>query len=123
MRFRVSALIASFLEKPGSSRRELQKKIAKLYDKRSAAAHGQPKHDQQHLLETFNLLRNVLFKIIESGYVPNQEQLDIMFLVQNRNYQLTSLNTAAHKLARLTGVMSQKKRRLFKNLFRTTGLR
>lgn len=78
LRFRVSALIASFLEKPGPSRRELQKKVAKLYDKRSAAAHGRPKHDQQHLLETFNLLRNVLFKIIESGYVPNNEQLDIM---------------------------------------------
>ena len=78
LRFRVSALIASFLEKPGPSRRELQKKLAKLYDKRSAAAHGRPKHDQQHLLETFNLLRNVLFKIIESGYVPNNEQLDIM---------------------------------------------
>ncbi|MFH4621425.1 hypothetical protein [Vibrio furnissii] len=78
LRFRVSALIASFLEKPGQSRRELQKRVAKLYDKRSAAAHGRPKHDQQHLLETFNLLRNVLFKIIENGYVPNNEQLDIM---------------------------------------------
>lgn len=78
LRFRISALIASFLEKPGPSRRELQKRVAKLYDKRSAAAHGRPKHDQQHLLETFNLLRNVLIKIIENGYVPNNEQLDIM---------------------------------------------
>ena len=78
LRFRISALIASFLKEPGPSRRELQKKIAKLYDKRSAAAHGRPRHDQQHLLETFNLLRNVLFKIIESGYVPNKDQLDIM---------------------------------------------
>ncbi|HCE1980939.1 TPA: hypothetical protein NGS68_004295 [Vibrio parahaemolyticus] len=65
------------MEQTGLSRRELQKKVAKLYYKRSAAQ-GRPKHDQQHLMETFNLLRNVLLKIIESGYVPNNEQLDIM---------------------------------------------
>ena len=78
LRFRVSALISSFLEAPGTSRRERQKKIAKLYDKRSAAAHGRPKHDQQHLLDTFNLLREVLMKIIESGSVPSSYQLDSM---------------------------------------------
>lgn len=78
LRFRVSALIASFLEAPGPCRRERQKKIAKLYDKRSAAAHGRPKHDQQHLLDTFNLLREVLMKIIESGSVPSSDQLDSM---------------------------------------------
>jgi len=62
LRFRVSALIASFLEPPGKDRKERQKKIAKLYDERSKAAHGRPKHSQQHLLDTFNLLRETLNK-------------------------------------------------------------
>ncbi|HCW89250.1 MAG TPA: hypothetical protein DHU56_04225 [Marinobacter sp.] len=76
LRFRVSALIASFLEPPGTDRKERQKKIAKLYDERSKAAHGRPKHSQQHLLDTFNLLREVLFKIIEQGSVLTSDQLD-----------------------------------------------
>lgn len=76
LRFRVSALIASFLEPPGIDRSERQKKIAKLYDERSKAAHGRPKHSQQHLLDTFNLLRDVLLKMIELGSVPTSDQLD-----------------------------------------------
>ena len=38
LKFRVSALIAAFLEPPGNSRLSLQKNIAKLYDKRSSAS-------------------------------------------------------------------------------------
>ena len=78
LRFRVSALIASFLEPPGTDRKERQKKIAKLYDERSKAAHGRPKHSQEHLLDTFNLPREVLFKIIEQGSVPTSDRLDSM---------------------------------------------
>ncbi len=78
LRFRVSALIASFLEPPGTGRRERQKKIAKLYDERSKAAHGRPKHSQRHLLDTFNLLREVLCKVIELGSVPTSDRLDSM---------------------------------------------
>jgi hypothetical protein len=55
----------------------LQKDIAKLYDKRSAAAHGKPKHDAEDLLATFNLLRRVLFEIIiDRGVVPSKEALE-----------------------------------------------
>lgn len=76
LKFRVSSLIAAFLEPPGSSRHRLQKEIAKLYDKRSAAAHGKPKHNSDDLLATFNLLRRVLLTIIEHGKVPSKEDLE-----------------------------------------------
>ncbi len=76
LKFRVSSLIAAFLESPGKRRHTLQKEIAKLYDKRSAAAHGKPKHEAEDVLETFNLLRRVLIEIINHGYVPKKEQLE-----------------------------------------------
>ncbi len=75
LKFRVSALIASFLEAPGNDRAALQRKISKLYDKRSAAAHGKPKHQAEDLLESFSLLRRVLMKIIDIGEVPTKESL------------------------------------------------
>lgn len=78
LRFRVSALIASFLEEPGAKRAERQKAIAKLYDMRSAAAHGTPTHGPEHLLQTFTLLREVLFKIIDMGRVPSKPELEGM---------------------------------------------
>ncbi|WP_142995608.1 HEPN domain-containing protein [Zobellella denitrificans] len=78
LKFRVSALIASFLEEAGENRAQRQKAVASLYDKRSAAAHGKPKHKPEHLLETFNLLREVLFRIIERGSVPKKEELEGM---------------------------------------------
>lgn len=80
LKFRVSALIASFLEQPGAMRAKRQKEIAKLYDKRSAAAHGTPRHEPEHILQTFNLLREVLFRIIDMGFVPKKSELeDILF--------------------------------------------
>jgi len=71
-------MIAAFLTPPGDARQERQKEIAKLYDKRSAAAHGKPKHSEQHLLDTFNLVREVLIKIIDRGSVPTADELDKM---------------------------------------------
>ncbi|WP_369326852.1 hypothetical protein AB6N01_04045 [Alcaligenes nematophilus] len=74
--FRVSALIAAYLEEPGTARLARQKSIAKLYTKRSAAAHGKPNHDQKNLLDSFNLLREVLTKMLDSGWVPSKEVLE-----------------------------------------------
>lgn len=74
--FRVSALISAYLEEPGTARLARQKSIAKLYTKRSAAAHGKPTHDQQNLLDSFNLLREVLTKMLDDGKVPSKEQLE-----------------------------------------------
>jgi hypothetical protein len=76
LRFRVSALIAAYLEDPGKERASLQKAIAKLYDKRSAAAHGKPKHGSNDLLDTFILMRRVLVSIINSGEVPTPSELE-----------------------------------------------
>ncbi len=76
LRFRVSSLIASYLYPPGAQRLNEQKKIAALYDKRSAAAHGKPKHAGDDLLATFELLRKVLIRIIRDGKVPSREELD-----------------------------------------------
>lgn len=74
--FRVSALISAYLEEPGAGRLARQKSIAKLYTKRSAAAHGKPTHDQQNLLDSFNLLREVLTKMLDEGKVPSKEELE-----------------------------------------------
>jgi hypothetical protein len=80
LKFRVSSLIAAFLEPFGNSRRILQGQIAKLYDKRSAAAHGKPKHDEEDLLGSFALLRRVLISIIGNEKVPSREDLeDLLF--------------------------------------------
>ncbi|MGN6826075.1 HEPN domain-containing protein [Paucibacter sp. M5-1] len=76
LKFRVSALIASFLEEPGEARRSRQKAIGHLYDKRSAAAHGKPKHQSEDLVSTFELLRRVLIKMIHSRAVPSKDELD-----------------------------------------------
>jgi hypothetical protein len=76
LKFRVSSLVAAFLEPPGAVRHSLQKQIAKLYDKRSAAAHGKPKHEAEDLLATFNLLRRVLMEIIDRGKTPHKEELE-----------------------------------------------
>jgi len=76
LRFRVSALIAAYLNEPGPGRLEAQKRIAVLYDKRSAAAHGQPRHVADDLVASFELLRSCLMKMIVEGTVPTKDQLE-----------------------------------------------
>ncbi|MGO1162318.1 hypothetical protein ACTOV4_10215 [Brucella sp. C7-11G] len=76
LRFRVSALIASYIYPTGQERHTSQKRIAKLYDKRSAAAHGKPSHSNEDLLATFEILRGVLIKFIQEGRVPTKEELE-----------------------------------------------
>lgn len=76
LRFRVSALIASYLNPPGVARLAQQKEIADLYDKRSAAAHGKRKHGNDDVLRTFELLRRVLIAIIRNGKVPTKTELE-----------------------------------------------
>jgi hypothetical protein len=76
LKFRVSSLIAAFLEPPGIQRAALQKEIAALYDKRSAAAHGKSKHDDQDLIASFNLLRRVVIAMIDREAVPSKAELE-----------------------------------------------
>jgi hypothetical protein len=76
LKFRVSALIAAYLEPPGMKRLELQKQVASLYDLRSAAAHGKPRHEPDHLLKSFELIRKVLLRMIHEASVPTKETLE-----------------------------------------------
>lgn len=76
LRFRISALIASFLFPSGPERLAEQKRTMKLYDKRSAAAHGKPSHVLEDLVATFELLRKVLLQCIANRHVPTKDELD-----------------------------------------------
>jgi len=76
LRFRISALIASYLEKPGEQRQKLYKKIKELYNKRSEAVHGHPMKNPDALFQTFMLLRDVLIRLIGDNHVPSQNELE-----------------------------------------------
>ncbi|MBF6615991.1 MAG: hypothetical protein ITG07_04615 [Candidimonas sp.] len=76
LKFRVSALIAAYLEPPSAKRLELQKQVASLYNMRSAAAHGKPRHEPEHLLKSFELVRRVLVHMIHDAAVPTKELLE-----------------------------------------------
>lgn len=76
LRFRVSCNIAAYLERPSRARAELQKKVAKLYDARSAAAHGHLKFSDEALADSIDLYRQVLFKLIHEGAVPDRAHFE-----------------------------------------------
>lgn len=80
LRFRISASIASYLEPPSRKRLALYKKILKLYNARSEAAHGTSGKHADPLIETYELIRRVLIKMIEDGHVPNRNEVEqLMF--------------------------------------------
>lgn len=76
LRFRVSAMISAYLYPPGPKRATQHKRILKLYDARSAAAHGAPKHTRDDLLASLELLRKVLIKMVGEKKVPTKEDLE-----------------------------------------------
>jgi hypothetical protein len=76
LRFRISANIATFLEPPGTERYSLQKKVAKLYNSRSAAAHGRAKNVEDALIATYAVTRRVLLTSIEQNHVPSLKELE-----------------------------------------------
>lgn len=76
LRFRVSVMIAAYLKPPGPERTAQHKRVLKLYDARSAAAHGSPKHSSDDLLASIELLRKVIIKMIEAKKVPAKEELE-----------------------------------------------
>jgi len=80
LRYRVALNIAAFLEKPSDERIKLYKKIQKLYDARSKAAHGSPTEDLQEFRDTYNLLKRCLIKMIEENYIPTQNDLERIVL-------------------------------------------
>ena len=76
LRFRVSALLASYLEPPGSARRALQKRLQKLYDARCSAAHGKVRNRPETLVETMQVLREAIIKMISAQHIPSSSELD-----------------------------------------------
>jgi Apea-like HEPN len=76
LRFRVSANIASFLERPGPRRLALHRKLMKLYDARSQVAHGTATDRKDAGSETYEIANRVLVKILETREVPSRESLD-----------------------------------------------
>jgi hypothetical protein len=75
-RYRIASLIAAYLAPPGEERLATYRRVLKLYDARSAAAHTANKADVGPLLETYVLMRNALVKIVDEGRVPAQDDLE-----------------------------------------------
>lgn len=75
LKFRVSVNIACFLEAPGPNRVKMQRVGGKLYDARSAAAHGSPHSELAPAASSYALARRVLMKVIESKQVPTAKAL------------------------------------------------
>ena len=70
LRFRIAALVASQLAPRGTERRDLYKRVLKLYDVRSKAVHGSAVTDkalEDHVAEVRILLSRILCGIIERG--------------------------------------------------------
>jgi hypothetical protein len=76
LRFRISALIASFLEPPGLQRRMLHTEVTKLYDARSTAAHERSSIDRKALGESMTLLRRIIIKMVSDCHVPSKDELE-----------------------------------------------
>jgi hypothetical protein len=76
LRYRISSLIAAYLEPPGQNRLNRQKNIAKLYDSRSTAAHGRAKKSLEPLWDTYDLARKIVVKVINEDHVPTKAELE-----------------------------------------------
>jgi hypothetical protein len=78
LRFRVAALMASYLEMYGNNRLSLYREILKLYNERSIAAHTAQEVETGPLLQTYVIMRNVLVKMIDTSKVPTQTDLEAL---------------------------------------------
>jgi hypothetical protein len=82
LRFRVAALLASYLETPGNARLELYKRVLKLYNARSLAAHTAKEVETGPLVETYVIMRNALVRMIDEEKIPTQSELEsLLFCV------------------------------------------
>jgi hypothetical protein len=74
--FRVSANIASFLEPAGRDRYRCFKYVKGLYNHRSKAAHGEQSTNATALIDTYNVARKTLLRMIEIHHVPTKAELE-----------------------------------------------
>jgi hypothetical protein len=80
LRYRVAALMASYLEAHGAKRLSLYRDILKLYNERCVAAHTVNEVETEPLVETYVLMRNILIKMIDTNRVPTQADLERLLL-------------------------------------------
>jgi len=80
LRYRVAALMASYLEAHGTTRLSLYREILKLYNERCVAAHTAQEVEIGHLVQTYVIMRNVLVKMIDINQVPTQADLETLLL-------------------------------------------
>ncbi|MFC1636333.1 hypothetical protein ACFL5Z_16000 [Planctomycetota bacterium] len=76
LRFRVAALLASYLEEPGASRLALYKQVLKLYKERCVAAHTAQDVESGPLVQTYVIMRNALVRMIDEEKVPTRTDLE-----------------------------------------------
>lgn len=81
LRFRVAANLASYLEPRGPKRQRTFKKILKLYNERSAAAHTTAEIEKAHVLKSWVLLRNALMRMINERKVPGLDDFEHLLFV------------------------------------------
>lgn len=74
--FRVSANIAAYLEPTGPARFDCFRRVKGLYDSGSKVAHGAEGSDPAAYVETYQIAKRVLMKIIEARHVPTKKELE-----------------------------------------------
>jgi hypothetical protein len=76
LKYRVCTNIAAFLEPPGRERYLMFKQLAKLYDDRSAAAHGSPMKSHTAYIDSFTIASRAILRMIELSRVPTKDDLE-----------------------------------------------
>lgn len=77
--FRLSTFVATTLESPGAKRRDLYRRMKKLYSIRSKAVHGAKLSVQdihKHVVEVRQILSRLLCAFIEIGKVPSEDEIE-----------------------------------------------
>jgi hypothetical protein len=76
LRHRVAANISAYLEPREPQRLATYKRVMKLYNARSAAAHTTKEVDRSVMVESWVILRNALVKMISGHQVPSQADFE-----------------------------------------------
>ena len=77
--FRLATFVATALESPGERRRDLYRRMKKLYGVRSKAVHGSKLSVQnihEHVVEVRQILSRLLCSFIEIGKVPSEDEIE-----------------------------------------------
>jgi hypothetical protein len=76
LKYRVCTNLAAYLEPPGENRYLTFRYLTKLYDARSAAAHGSPVKRPAAYMDSATIASQALIRIIELGRVPTKDDLE-----------------------------------------------